>query len=335
MLKPARPALLLVCLTACSHVSSPPEPAHPRALGLIELTVSGLGGPAPLSSVRAMPTPGWRAQSLTNQLGGLQLEPINVTVFNTGTRGTDGQRYVSAAYRVRNAGSDGTPSTRARSNLTLIAVSAGDTVNTTAFRAVTTFGGAAVPASVPRTMLPTHAMRFNPSTGRPVLSAGAEDLQVFTEAEIASGSFLPGGGGAPLTYGDLGVQTVFPYGFTVRTLSGSRTLAANPAPGVFEGRVTFSVRLPLQASNTQDPWAFRVVLLVTEDGATRVTQSPEEQVLGNAPVTARAATTGASLVNTLPGSTYAGTVPARCVNEVRTGGLSGAPDATFLIRGVC
>ncbi|GAA0501861.1 hypothetical protein [Deinococcus depolymerans] len=335
MLKPARPALLLLCLTACSHVSSPPEAARPRPLGLIELTVSGLGGPVPLSSVRAVATPGWRAQSLANQSDGLQLEPLNVTVFNTGTRGADGQRYVSAAYRVRNAGSDGTPSARPRSNLTLIAVSAGDTVNTTAFRAVTTFSGAPVPASVPRTMLPTHAMRFDPLTARPVLSAGAEDLQVFTEAEIASGSFLPVGGGAPLTYTDLGVQTVFPYGFTVHALNGGRTLAANPAPGAFDGRVTFSVRLPLQASNTQDPWAFRVVLLVTEDSATRVTQAPEEQALGNALVTARAATTGASLVNTLPGSTYAGAVPARCVNEVRTGGLSGTPDATYLIRGAC
>lgn len=351
MRKQALLSLFLVgVLASCTVDPTPPvKPPGPQVAGLVELTFTGLGGSQPLTAVRAWSPGGrgWSALSLTNQAAGLQLEPLTLTVFNTGTRGVDGMRYVSASYRVRNAGSDGTPSTRARSNLTLIAVSAGDTLEGTAFRAVTTFGGGAVKAGVVRTILPTHAMQFSPVQVKPVLSAGAEDLQVYTESEVAPGALLPEGGGAGLSYTDLGVNTVFPYGFVVHTLAGGRTLAANPAANNFEGRVTFSVKLPLQPDDTSqvptvpgnklDPWAFRVVLLVVEDSATRVTQSLEEQGLGNSLVAARASAVGASLVNILPGSTYptgvVGGVTARCVTQVRTAGLAGDPGAAYLVNG--
>lgn len=332
-------------LTACSVAPPPAVGGQPQVIGLIELSINGLGGEQAAMSVRPLPlggqTPAGRKLSslaLTNQTGGLQLDPLTLTVFNTGTRGVDGMRYVSASYRVRNAGSDGTPSPTARSNITLLAVSSGDTVDGSAFRAVTTFGGSAAPAGIGKAFLPTHAMRFDPLASKAVLSTGAEDLQVFTEAEVASGTLQPQGGGAGLTYADLGVNTVFPYGFLVHTVPGGRTLAANPAANQFDGRVTFSVKLPLQASNTLDPWAFRVVLLVVQDSDTRVTQSLEEQPLGNTLVANRAAAVGASLVNILPGSTYptgvVGGVTARCVTKVRTAGLAGDPAATYLVNGV-
>lgn len=330
---------LVGVLSACAADPSPPSPGR-QVVGLIELQIGGLGGEQPTSAVRALPLPGRAvgAQALTNQGAGLQLSPLTLTVFNTGTRGTDGMRYVSATYAVRNAASDGTPSARARTNLTLLAVSAGDTVDGTAFRAVTTFGGTAVPAGVARTFLPTHAMRFDPLAARAVLSPGAEDLQVYTEAEVASGTLQPDGGGTPLTYGDLGVNTVFPYGFLVHTVAGGRTLAANPAANTFDGRVTFSVKLPQQATGAQDPWAFRVVLLVVEDSVTSVTQSLEEQAQGNTLAGARATAVNATRVNVLPGSTYPagvnGGVTTRCVTKVRTGGLVTDATPTYLVNGV-
>lgn len=328
-------AVLGGLLVGCS--GSPPtvSPPSKQVIGLIELRINGLGSDQAKTSVRALPFRGAiSGQSLTNMAAGLQLEPQNITIFNTGTRGTDGMRYVSAAYRVRNAASDGTPSIRARSNITLIAVSAGDAADTSAFRAIENFAGTAAPAGVARNFMPTHAMRFDPLKGQAVLSTGAEDLQVFTEAEVAPGVLIPEGGGAPLTYADLGVNTVFPYGFMVHTLSGGRTLAANPAASNFEGRVTFSVKLPQQPSPTDDPWGFRVVLLVVEDSATRVTQSLEEQALGNAVVGTRATTIGATQVNILPGSTYTGApVASRCITQVRIAGLAGDPAAAYLVKG--
>ena len=169
-------AAALLCLPGCASAPPPtPTPAPPfQAVGLLELSFSAGG----LSASRVRPlTLG--SQTLTEQARGLQLDPLSVSVVSTGTRGVDGQRYISATYRVRNADADGTPSPAARSNLTLLAVSAGDTLGGSPFRAVTTFAGSAVPQSVIRSVLPTHAMKFDPLSAQPVLSPGGEDLQVF------------------------------------------------------------------------------------------------------------------------------------------------------------
>ncbi|WP_155297475.1 hypothetical protein [Deinococcus kurensis] len=337
-------AAALICLPGCASAPPPapiPTPAPPfQAVGLLELSFSAGG----LSASRVRPlTLG--SQALTEQARGLQLDPLSVSVVSTGTRGVDGQRYISATYRVRNADADGTPSPAARSNLTLLAVSAGDTLGGSPFRAVTTFAGSAVPQSVIRSVLPTHAMKFDPLSAQPVLSPGGEDLQVFTEAEVASGS-IQNGSAQPLSYADLGVNTVFPYGYTVRTASGGRTLSANPAAGQFDGQVTLAVKVPLQPDDAgltppegirRDPWTFRIVVLVVQDSQTRVTQSLEEQG-SNAPVAQRAASVAATQVTVLPGSTYPAGVTAvasRCVNKVRSAGLATDADATYLVQGVC
>lgn len=350
--RPRRPAWLLsLCLTvplvACGAPRPAPAPAPgPQVIGLVEVSLHGLGSDAPVTTLRTLKPPAaLTPQATTHQPGGLQLEPLTLTVFNTGTRGVDGRRYVSATYRVRNADSDGTPTARARKNITLIAVNAGDTLDGTAFRAVTTFDGSAAEAGLARTFLPTHAMRIDPLRAAPVLSAGGEDLQVYRESEVAPGA-LRDPAGQPLTYAQLGVNSVLPYGFVVRTLAGSRTLGASPAPAQFDGRVTFSVSLPLQPDDPartptqgsrRDPWGFRMVLLVVEDDVTRVTQSLDEQALGNAAVNARAALAGATEVNVLPGSSYpagvTGAVPARCIPEVRVAGQAGDPAATYLVKG--
>ncbi len=309
-----------------------------QSVGLVELSVSGLGGGqqgvSPVARLTALSGQGTLGSlALADQADSLQFDPLSVSVFNTGTRGAGGTRYVTATFRVRNADQQNVPVARSRKNLTLLAVPVADSLGTTAFRAVTTFGGSAVASSVAKTMLPTHAMRYDPLGGRPVLSPGGEDLQVYTENDVLPANFSRNG--APTSYAALGVTTVLPYGFVVHTPGGSRTLPASPAAGVYSGRVTLSVKVPLQAAPSQDPWAFRMSFLVIEDSVTAVTQSLEEQPLDNAAVGTRAGAVGASILNVLPGSTLSagptGT-SVRRVCQVRTAGAIGDAGATYLVN---
>ncbi|KQR25665.1 hypothetical protein ASF71_18440 [Deinococcus sp. Leaf326] len=366
-------AALTALLSGCMSTPTAQAPAPAlRSVGLVELSISGLsqgqqGLTQPVARMTSMSTrSGLQALALADQADSIQFDPLSVSVFNTGTRGAGGARYVTATFRVRNADQQNTPVARDRKNVTLLAVPVADSLGTTAFRAVTTFGGSPVAAGVARTMTPSHAMRYDPLSAQPVLSPGGEDLQVFSENDVLPANFSRNG--APTTYQALGVTTVLPYGFTVhtpaggRTLpaspaagvysgrvtlsvlpygftvhtpAGGRTLPASPAAGVYSGRVTLSVKLPLQATPAADPWAFRMSFLVIEDSVTAVTQSLEEQALGNTGVSTRASAVGATVLNVLPGTTLtagpAGTTLRR-ICQVRTAGAAGEAGAAYLVN---
>jgi hypothetical protein len=105
----------------------------PRVLGLVEVTISGLGTGEVMSSALSAPTvealerlraargkaaPGSLApQAFTlpdySTRGGdgtIQLELVSTGSFTDGVRGSGGVRYLWATYRVRNAeAEDGTP----------------------------------------------------------------------------------------------------------------------------------------------------------------------------------------------------------------------------------
>ncbi|WP_019010770.1 hypothetical protein [Deinococcus aquatilis] len=321
-------------LMGCASTQTPPHPQGMQALGLIEISFDQIGSGQVASTVRPLVLP--------EQGAGIDLKALSVSVFDVGARNAGGTRYITSTYAVRNAAQDGTPSATARRNLTLIAVGLPSNADGTAFRGLTTFDGSAVPGGTARLLKPTHAMQYSPLAGGATLSGGGEDLQVFTEAEVLPGSFSQAG--TPVsTYAQLGVQTVFPYGYVVHTPAGGRTLTANPAAGQYDGRVALSVKLPLQPDDAQqvppqgnrrDPWAFRITFLVVEDPDTRITQSLEEQSLGDASVLARAATVNPTLINTLPGTGYASAAfPSRLVCQVRTADLVGAPTAAYLVNG--
>ncbi|WP_221090848.1 hypothetical protein [Deinococcus aquaedulcis] len=324
-------AALLLAGCAPRPVPAPPALAP---LGLLEISFDGLGSTQAHSQVRPL--------ALEESSAGLELSPLSVSVTDVGVRGSGGTRYITATFRVRNAASGGTPSPSARSNLTLLAAGVSDNVDSTALRAMTVFSGAPAPAGVARSVRPTHALDYQPAAEQVRPVTGGEDLQVFLESEVLPGNFTRGG--APVaSYSDLGVTTVFPYGYVVRTPAGGRTLAANPAPGQYDGRVAISVRLPLQPNDNaqtpaqgsaRDPWAFRMTFLVVTDSATRVTQTLEEQALPDSQVLGRATAAGATGVNILPGSAYASesTLPARRVCQVRTADAAGAPGATYLVN---
>lgn len=103
-----------------------------------------------------------------------------------------------------------------------------------------------------------------------VISRLPDVLQVVTEAEADVIQALAD---------PAGVADVFPYGFVVRNPSDpySRTLAASPAAGQFDGVVTFAFKVPLQASPSEDPFTVSVVFLAVDDDEVKLTQSVEEQ----------------------------------------------------------
>ncbi|UQN09595.1 hypothetical protein [Deinococcus sp. QL22] len=323
--------MLLGCAT-----QNPPAAGGMQPLGLIEVSFEQIGSADMTSRVRPL--------ALPEQTGGLDIKALSVSVFDVGPRNAGGVRYITATYAVRNAAQDGTASATARSNLTLIAVGLPSNVDGTAVSTLTTFGGSAASAGVARSFQPTHAMQYSPLAAKALPSGGGEDLQVFTESEVQASQFSRAG--VPVSsYAQLGVQTVFPYGYVVDTPAGGRTLAANPVAGQYDGRVALSVKLPLQPDDAQqtppqgnrrDPWAFRLTFLVVEDPNTRITQSLDEQALGSAPLLARAAGANATLLNTLPGTGYvsAPPLPSRLVCQVRTADLAGSPTAAYLVN-VC
>lgn len=347
--------VLLLGLGACAQSEKPTSGTTTlHALGLMEITVSGLGTlqPQSLAHVLELPTAGaLKALALPEQVGGIDVQPLSTSVFNIGDRNAGtGKRYITATFKVRNADHDGTVSAAARSNLTLIAVNVPNAQDGSAVSAMQTFDGTAISTGLARGILPTHAMVFQPTTSAAILSGGGEDLQVYSEAEVLPGNFTHAG--VPLTsYADLGVKTVFPYGYVVRnpsaaTGAGRRQLAASPAAGQYDGRVAISVVLPLQKDDPtktptqgakRDPFVFNMVFVIVADPNTSVTQSLEEQG-SNTAATARVTDTAATGLNVLPGSTapvgLAGGVTTRRVCQVRTAGLATdvTPAPTYLVN---
>ncbi|WP_221090847.1 autotransporter outer membrane beta-barrel domain-containing protein [Deinococcus aquaedulcis] len=267
--------------------SEPPAAPAPALtpLGTVEIAFSGLNDP---EGFRAELVP----QALTN-VGGIQLEPLANSSFTVGTRGAGGMRYLYASFRVRNAAAGGTPYPAARQNLTLVAASTGSTIGETAISALQRFDGSAAGPGLAQSILPTHAMTLDRTSGadRLLPKAGSEDLQVFAEDEVSPPP--------------AGATRLFPYGYVVRrkTVTNSRLLPGNPAAGQFDGVVTIAVKLPLQANSADDPFRFNMNFAVMDDSRTRVTESVEEQGVSSG-AAARAGALGASTpVMTLCGST--------------------------------
>lgn len=271
------------------EVSDPDGEAGPTTLGLVEVTITGLGTGSPTATAQPYSAsghqPGFAVTGVGNADGTgdgtIQLEPVSTGSFTAGERGQDGVRYLRAIFRVRNAQEDGTAYDEPRENLTLLAVDTDASLNETAITALDRFDGSAVadPGALALEVQPTGAVKR--TADGTVESEHADVLQVLTEDEAAD--ILTG---APAT-----VNTVFPYGFVVRNPNdpGSRTLPAGPGPDEFDGVVTFAFKLPLQPMSEEDPFEVRVVFLAVDDSETRLTESPQERTPdGEAALQARA-----------------------------------------------
>jgi len=317
----AAPSPAVQSPSAQAPTAQPPSTAVPtppgapstalRPLGLMRITFSNIGSSD--AAVKAEPVPaGITPQSIAS-VGGIQLQPVSTGSFVLGTRGAGGMRYLYATFKVRNASAAGVAYAAKRTNLTLMAAGTPGADGMTALSSVKKFDGTPADPAVAPTILPTHGMTFDRASDQAALLSGAEDLQIYSEAEAASLP-LPGG-----------ITRVFPYGFVVRNPAtpSSRTLAANPTAGQFDGVVTIAMKLPLQASATADPFSFSLNVEAVDDSVTRVTESPEEQGAGSSAAT-RASLLGAGTqVATLCGSSYSGS------NDVFVGSATTAGGAGF------
>ena len=314
-----------------------PAPSASHVLGLVEVTFSGIGTQSMRASVRPVAPRSAPARSapgamtgglhlsltpLTSGDGTIQLEPVSTGSFTQGVRGSGGERYLYATFRVRNAQKDSVAYSDDRTNLTFLAVATGSTLDGTALSTLDHYDGSAADPTIAPTFLPTGLVHQSRSSE--LVSTGPDVLQVLTEAEAASFS-------APSD-----VTSVFPYGFVVRNPNtpSSRTLPANPASGQFDGVVTFAYKVPLQATPADDPFTVSVMFLAVDDGTTRITQSPEEQdATAQAAFEQRAADLGATEVTLLSGGAYSGAIDQRTLCGVRVAGPVGAP--TAVVGGTC
>jgi hypothetical protein len=352
-LKRVRPvvwAVLLVSLTSScqddplgpidgSGPEAEPGPSA-RMLGLVEVTLSGLGtgdlsaSVAPVSLETGLPlrSPDGVLLDLnplpTGAAGGIQLEVVSSGSFTEGTRSQGGQRYMYATFRVRNASADGVAYADPRTNLTLIAVGTAGTIAGTPISRIHRFDGSTADSSIATSVVPTGAVFLDES--QRMRSQFPDVLQVLEEGEIGPTALA-----APAA-----VTERFPYGFVVRNpgTGNSRTLPASPAVSQFDGQVTFAFRVPLQPHDAgttngpqKDPFTLSFVFMAVDDTETRVTESIEEQTpAGRTAVAARAAALSATTVTVLNGSpavdpAVPGYPGQRQICDVRTAGAPGSP----------
>lgn len=254
------------------------------------------------ASAQTLPVSGISGQALNTPGTGIQLQLASRGSFTTGTRGAGGLRYLYATFRVRNADGSGVPYSSSRQNLTFVAASTPSTIGETPLSTFKKFDGTAANAALAPQVLPTHGMTLDPLNGQPALLPGGEDFQIFTESEVDPTRFQ-----TPTTAAALGVTRLFPYGFVVRNVgtAANRTLPASPGAAQFDGVVTFAVKVPLQASASDDPFSFSMMFQAVDDPNTRVTESVEEQALGSQ-VAARATALGSAEVAALCGTPLTG-----------------------------
>ncbi|WP_051748338.1 FG-GAP repeat domain-containing protein [Nevskia soli] len=309
--------------------ASPPAGAH--SLGLMRITISGIGGAQMTSRAELLSgTAGPQAHvALPTAIpAGLDVRQASASTVDIGTRGAGGERYFTVAYQVRNAQFCGTPGTctaytAASHNLTLVAANTTSNIANTAISAISLYDGSsdAATQALATSLLPTHGMEFDTGRGAGVMvQPGLESLQVFTEEEV---------GAIPR---DPGATDLFPYGYVVSNVHtpGSRALPANPAANQWDGEVSFSFKLPLQSDPKQDPYSITMMFDVIDDANTRVTQSAEEQSFaGDIAANLRAATLGSVDLAVL-GGRVAQTNVGDPICAVRTAGTAGAPTATLV-----
>ena len=320
-----------VFLAGCSggggNDASAPPVSH--SLGLMKITISGIGGQLQ-SHAELLPGgsgPQARVAMPTAVPAGLDVQQVSIGTIDVGTRGAGGERYFTVVYQVRNAQFCNVPGTctpygTASHNLTLVAANTAGNIANTAISNISLFDGSSDGATqaLAASLLPTHGMAFDSDAGSGVLvRPGLESLQVFTEDEVAA---IPR---------DPGATDLFPYGYVVRNVgsSTSRSLPASPAANQWDGQVSFSFKLPLQADPKQDPYSITMIFQVVDDANTRVTESVEEQnPAGDVAADLRAAGLGSVDLAVL-GGRVAQTSVGDPICTVRTAGTAAAPTATL------
>jgi hypothetical protein len=299
----------------------PTPPSAPTALGLYTIAVTDIGDERPRSTVLPARAGGDGPRAtLTTAGAGLVIEQVGSSVFVEGARGAGGQRYVSFTYRVRNG------TGVALNNVTMLLVSRANTIAGTPLSSLKRFDGTAADPAIAKYIVPTGsvAMRGDLIT---MQALDPDVIQVLQESEVAA--ITPPGD----------VTGIFPYGYVIRSAvpdAPNRALPAAPGPNQYDGVLTLSFRVPLQATSAADVNSFFFEILAVQDSETRLTESLEEgQDTGAVRrLRERAAALGATTVTVLAGSPASGPevddYPGqRQICSVRTAGTASSP-VTFV-----
>ncbi|MDP9766574.1 hypothetical protein [Deinococcus enclensis] len=257
-------------------------------------------------------------QALTDRQGTVVpvrvLSRGSIDVIPSGQARTAGFRYVYSVVSVT--------STAALNNVSFLGVRTAGTLpsgtNDTAISALIRAPGApAYTASEAGTLAlntqPAQASTFNPTTGALQVLPNTDDtVQYLPESDL---------------YTPAGMLGLLPYGFTVLNTS---TLGRTLATGAEANRMVIGMKVPLQATAQDDPYAFSFTAIPVSDSETRVTQSLEGLLSGNdAAVQERAAAVGGTLT-VLSGSALPGTL---VLPSVRTAGPADAATRTIQAPG--
>jgi len=328
-----RPVLvvLAVAAAACADDRSPtaappPEPGQPKAptpVGVFEITVTAIGGDQPQARIEAVRPDVGGSATLTPIPSGLSFEQVSTGSFIEGSRAGGGQRYLTFTFRVRN-GTGGTVN-----NLTMMMVSRPITIPGTPLSVVRKFDGSNVDTALAKLVVPTGATALG-SDLVSMQSPYPDVLQVLTEAEVAA--ITPPGD----------ITGVFPYGYVVRNKNSTttRSLPSTADPNQWDGVLTLSFRVPLQATSAQDLYQLTFQVLGVTDTETRMTESIEEAQDTGAVrrLRDRATALGATTVTVLNGSAAADpAVPdypgQRQICSPRTAGTPALPLNTIVAPG--
>lgn len=316
----SRALLLLLVTVACTDDGGPtatqPKPPGPKAppavVGLYQIAVHGIGDQLMSSAFEPVGPP---SNLLTPAGAGIVFEAVSSFTLTEGARGQGGQRYVNFTYRVRNG--TGAP----LNNLTLLLVERSGTVPGTALSSLRRFDGSAANSAIAPQVVPTGTVVLG-SDAQTMQAPYPDVLQVLTEAEAAT--ITP----------PADVTNVFPVGYMVRSklTNTNRTLPAATDANQYDGVLTLSFRVPLQATPSADVFSFFFQVLAVTDSETRLTESIEEgrDTAAVRRLRDRATALGATTVTVLNGSPAADPFVAdypgqRQLCSVRTAGTAASP----------
>lgn len=263
----------VVAVSGCTQQSpaSGPLQQAPK-VGLVEVTFDGVGTQALHASATSLPQQGVAGQSLTYQNeANVDFTTISDTIVDVDTNsdGIRDTRYIRFTGKLVNH------TGASLVNLTMLGVDApgyGTLYGTDVLSATVGSGGPA-PESLVRAIRPTTG--FGVVNGELTVDWPEADFVVFHENELSN--LL-----TAIQSTHTGVDSVFPYGYTVSRYSYGtsgtywywRTLKDGDT-----GVVTIEVRVPLQSSRADDLLSFKLLYALATDTISRTAQAPD-QLLG-------------------------------------------------------
>jgi Domain of unknown function (DUF1929) len=257
-------------LVACGSTPSKPTPNPTNGiLGVLEVRIEGGDATATATARFVNPaslTGGIRSQTITAMPDtGLVFSRRAVAFFDSDDVTT---RFTQAIFDITNG--TGT----SFNNLSFFAINVPVAVGGTAVGSVFSADGVAITdETVVRGLKPTHGVR-GITTGLEV-NPNSADLQLFTSNEALS---------VQNQAAALGITgTVLDYGFVARNRSGNRAIGAPgcaPAPDCNRAVLSLSYTFPRTTPRKDNPWAFSLFFVVTNQTESIASQGLNEQTTG-------------------------------------------------------